>query len=920
MHNKNFCCDHDVRIGVAVFNGKLMKNWLRLFCSLLVLGLAQGVSALGLGSITAESALNEPLEAQIELLNIGALSEQEIIVQIGSTNDYQMAGVAREYFHTGIEFEPVLAGPNGRSYIRLRTTAPVREPYLNFVIQVRWPQGRLLREYTLLLDLPVFSGRTEANQITQPSTANPAVATPAPRAVPRTAQASQPSQPAPVPPQQAFGGPTAAGSDYRVKTGDTLWSLAGRVANGQQMTRYQAMLAIRDLNPQAFVNGDPNSLQAGYLVRIPTEGQANTRTSGQAYNEFVSLQQGGGSVASSATPISAAATDFRNQPSAPVSTGGHLALSSSSSLGSGAGSAGDVEVIESLSSENETLKEELDRSEIENDDLRERVAMLEERLALSESLIEIENEGLANVQESLAQAEEVQVEASVVETESAPVPAPVPVVSEEPPEPGLLAKIMTYAPFLGALIVIALLVIMFMMKRRKASAEDDFLRDDLEGESPLDAPIDDDLDTDHQVDEPFEATSTMSAEEAEEDDGDTFESMDELFGSDEDEDEFTEEAEPDQEDTPEPEEADPSGVEPEPDHSDDVEDIDLEAALEDLDDFADMDSFGDDEVEDFDLESEDSFEDSVDENSVDDASEIEASDDEGQDADSDEIELPDSGEEDSPEEDDGNSMDFDLDDFDAVGEDEGADSEDEEPAGNEMEFDSSEIELPEDDEADDDELDMGNATEFDSSEIELPEAEDDEESEEHAGNEMEFDLDEVDLPDTDDAEEEDASEDIDNLVDLDVGDIELPEDVDSSDESVDDEDEAGLSFPGDEVELPDVDEDTTEDMDDLLAGLDDEVADVPDDETDSDSEEDIDLDLGADLDLDDDLLEGLGDDDDEHADLSEEMTTKLELADAYIEMGDVSGAKQLIDEIMSGGNDEQKAEAAKLAERIEGLA
>ena len=80
---------------------------------------------------------------------------------------------------------------------------------------------------------------------------------------------------------------------------------------------------------------------------------------------------------------------------------------------------------------------------------------------------------------------------------------------------------------------------------------------------------------------------------------------------------------------------------------------------------------------------------------------------------------------------------------------------------------------------------------------------------------------------------------------------------------------------------------------------------------------DDDLDLGADLDLGDDLLADLGEDSAD--DLSEEMATKLELADAYIEMGDVRGAKELIEEIQADGNDDQKAAADKMAERIEGL-
>lgn len=924
-----------------------MKNWLRLLCSFLFLGLAQVAFGLGLGGISAESALNEPLEARIELLNVGSLSEQEIIVEIGSVNDYQVAGVTREYFHTSIEFEPHLAGPNGQSYISLRTTAPVQEPYLNFVLQVRWPQGRLLREYTLLLDLPVFSGRIETAPVSQPSTtpSRPSAATtPASRAT--TTQAA-PIPATPVPPQQTFGGSAAAGSDYRVATGETLWSLAGRVSAGQQMTRHQAMLAIRDLNPEAFSNGDPNTLRAGYVIRIPTDAQANTRTASQAYNEFVSLQQGG-NVGSSATPVSAAATDFRNQSSAPAANGGRLTLSSSAALGSGSGNGSD-ESIQALASENETLKEELDRSELENEDLRERIALLEEQLEVSESLIEIESDELADVQQGLAQNEALSQQAQsqpepasepqetaetsetseTSETEPAPEPVPaVPVAATPEPEPGLFSRIMSLAPFIGAVVIVVLLVVMFLMKRRKAAEEDDFLHDDLTDDSQDDQEGDEAGDDDHQT-TAFDQTASMQADDSSDDD-DNFESMDELFGADKETDEADDEEDQDQPDSEEDEEA-PEVASGE--DSDEVEDIDLEAALEDLDDFADLDSFASDDIEDFDLESAEGFDETDDEDSLEepepesdeqveeDEEKAEADDDlDGMDFES--IDLPDAeeDEEDESSDDDSNSMDFDLGDVDAPEEDEDDESD---FSGNEMEFDSEDIELPESDETEDDELDMGNATEFDIGEIDLPDddQEAEPEAEEPAGNEMEFDIGDIEVPDTEEeADEDDASSDEDdNSLDLDIGDFELPdsdEPEESEEPELDEPEDTGTDESDDDLELPE-DEDTTEDMDELLSGLEDEVSGIPEDEDDSDSQDD-DMDLGADLDLDDDLLEGLGDADDQ-SDLAEEMNTKLELADAYIEMGDVRGARELIDEIMSDGNDEQKAEAAKLSDRIDEL-
>ena len=116
----------------------------------------QYAGALGLGEATVKSAYNEPLIAEIRLLQTQELSSQEILVALASSEDFSRIGIDREFFLTNLTFTVVLDNPNN-PYIRVTSVKPVQEPYLNFLVDTRWPSGRLLREYTLLLDLPVFA-------------------------------------------------------------------------------------------------------------------------------------------------------------------------------------------------------------------------------------------------------------------------------------------------------------------------------------------------------------------------------------------------------------------------------------------------------------------------------------------------------------------------------------------------------------------------------------------------------------------------------------------------------------------------------------------------------------------------------------------------------------------------------------------
>ncbi|MGO4310113.1 FimV family protein [Pseudomonas sp. KB_15] len=112
--------------------------------------------ALGLGEITLHSALNQPLRAEIALVDAAGLEEDELSVRLATADEFSRAGVDRVFFLDNLKFTPVLRG--NRSLIQVTSSKPVSEPFLNFLVQLNQPNGRLLREYTVLIDPPGAPG------------------------------------------------------------------------------------------------------------------------------------------------------------------------------------------------------------------------------------------------------------------------------------------------------------------------------------------------------------------------------------------------------------------------------------------------------------------------------------------------------------------------------------------------------------------------------------------------------------------------------------------------------------------------------------------------------------------------------------------------------------------------------------------
>ncbi|MGB5629047.1 MAG: hypothetical protein WBM57_06755, partial [Woeseiaceae bacterium] len=122
----------------------------------LVLLLSSEVWAIGLGDIHLDSALNEPLRAEIELLSATPEELANLNVALASAETFSRYGIDRPFFLQDIEFNVQATGPNG-AVVQIRSLSPITEPFLTFLVEATWSSGRLLREYTVLLDPPTYA-------------------------------------------------------------------------------------------------------------------------------------------------------------------------------------------------------------------------------------------------------------------------------------------------------------------------------------------------------------------------------------------------------------------------------------------------------------------------------------------------------------------------------------------------------------------------------------------------------------------------------------------------------------------------------------------------------------------------------------------------------------------------------------------
>lgn len=360
--------------------------------------------ALGLGELTLKSTLNQPLVAEIELLDVKDLTAAEVVPSLASPDDFAKAGVDRQAFLNDLTFTPVL-NASGKSILRVTSSKPLSEPMVKFLVQVMWPNGRLLRDYSVLLDPSKFSPQT-AEAAAQPTSTVAAPVT----------GATKPSQ-------------------YTTTPRDTLWEIAAKARNGGSIQ--QTMLAIQALNPDAFIDGNINRLKTGQVLRLPDQAQSTGLPQPKAIAEVAAQnkawRQGRRYVAkpgSGQQQLDATHRARTDGAPAQAATDKLSLVSAESGKNRGKGAAGDAKA---LSNKLAVTQESLDTSRRDNAELQSRMADLQSQVDKLQRLIELKNNQLAKLQAEGAAGAPAAATAPAMSAELAANPAAAPAPAETAP-------------------------------------------------------------------------------------------------------------------------------------------------------------------------------------------------------------------------------------------------------------------------------------------------------------------------------------------------------------------------------------------------------------------------------------------------------------------------------------------------------
>lgn len=244
-----------------------------------------GANALGIGEIQLNSALNQTLSAQIPLHAASGEDIDEVKVSLASPEAFAKAGLERHYSLTKLRFTPE-KGPDGNFVILVSSTESIREPFLNFIIELHWPQGRMQREFTVLLDPPASSNvaegveelpdsessptyqrQTEPTQYSRPQT--PTVR-PRPHMESRVRERSIESEAArPTEPPVTRAEPVTGIQYGPITKNETLWSIAEQSNHDDTISQKKMLAALHKANPHAFHRNNINALKTGQTIIIP---------------------------------------------------------------------------------------------------------------------------------------------------------------------------------------------------------------------------------------------------------------------------------------------------------------------------------------------------------------------------------------------------------------------------------------------------------------------------------------------------------------------------------------------------------------------------------------------------------------------------------------------------------------------------
>lgn len=418
-----------------------VNNGFRIAIAVLLLLASQAVAALGLGQIRLKSGLGEPLLAEIPVVSSVPGELERLRVGLASPETFARIGLEPpQGIVAGLQFNLALSD-EGQPVIRVTTVEPIHEPMLSFLVEADWGQGRLVREYSALVDAPRTVSAPLAPPVEAPVAAPSNIIVRAPSADPEpaaeaAATVEAESDAVPSAAESQLGGsapaaravpaaPAAASrpDQVRVQAGDTLSELARDLDLGVSLE--QAMIALLRSNPGAFMDGNVHMLRAGTLLRVPGEDAVSAIDAAEALAQ-VREQTRAWRQATQAVAQPAATADAQGtaaQPGATWTTTDTAGEETESQVADGrleivppgasdATGAGDRSGI-SDGGEGDTMRQQLQQAnetlaarEAELEEIKSRLAELEQLQADQQQLISLKDNELASVQAELAQSRE----------------------------------------------------------------------------------------------------------------------------------------------------------------------------------------------------------------------------------------------------------------------------------------------------------------------------------------------------------------------------------------------------------------------------------------------------------------------------------------------------------------------------------
>ena len=406
---------------------------LRLLAGLVLLLLSSTAMALGLGEIRVKSQPGQPLLAEIPIISTEPGELEQLQARLASPTTFERVGLPRpQGLVSALNFAVALDDQN-RAVIRVTSAEPVQVAAVNFLVEVDWGQGRLVREYSALVDTPgalVASGQPVI-QAPLPAPSNTIVREPqtevrlspgqpvaAPAPVPAAPPASAPVAAARPQPSPVVASPaaTSGNGQVQVQRGQTLSNIAREHAQGYSLD--QTMLALLRANPEAFIGGNINRLKQGAVLRVPQSAElaqlGEAEAAALVRNQVAEWRQARRPVPQpvDATPVATTTTTTTRPATAAAAQVAGARLEIAPPVASAATRAGTQSGIDAegegdmLANQQLTLtKEELAAREAEVQELRTQVAELESLKKKQDDLIAMKDSELAAAQQRLAQSQ-----------------------------------------------------------------------------------------------------------------------------------------------------------------------------------------------------------------------------------------------------------------------------------------------------------------------------------------------------------------------------------------------------------------------------------------------------------------------------------------------------------------------------------